>query len=116
MEPIYRTDGEWVAVHHEGHIFSTAGGWLGFVDGREVFDTGGDYLGYLSDDHRLLRRRRTDEHPPRREPPPRPPRPIIPATMPLAPLLRELPFSIVDVFEEEGEKIFFVSETRPDME
>ena len=116
MEPIYRTDGEWVAVYTEGNIFSVGSQWLGFVVGREVYDTGGDYLGFLSDDRRLLRRRRSDKQPERRQPPPRPERPVLPANMPLAPMMRELPFGIVDVFEEEGDKILFVSETRPDME
>jgi len=116
MEPIYRTDGEWVAVYTQGHIFGVGGEWLGFVVGREVFDTGGDYLGFLSDDRRLLRRRRSDKHPERREAPPRPSRPELPANMPLAPMMRELPFGIVDVFEEEGDNILFVSETRPDMQ
>ncbi len=90
--------------------------WLGFVVGRQVYDTGGDYLGFLSDDRRLLRKRRSDKQPERRTPPPRPERPTLPANMPLAPLMRELPFGIVDVFEEEGDKILFVSETRPDMQ
>jgi hypothetical protein len=116
MEMIYRTDGEWVAVYHEGHLFTVSGDWLGFVDGRQVFDTSGEYLGFLSDDRRLLRRRRVRTHPPRQEPPPRPERPRLPATAPLPPLFRSLPFNIVDVFEEEGDSIFYISDTRPDMD
>lgn len=116
MEPIYRSDGEWVAVYEEGHLFSAGGEWLGFVVGRNVFDTGGDYLGFLSDDRRLLRRRRSDDRPARREPPPRPPTLQVPANVPLAPMFRVLPFHIVDVFEEEGDRLRYISETRPDME
>ncbi len=115
MIPIYRSDGEWVAVYDKGHLFSVEREWLGFVIGREVFDPSGDYLGFLSDDHRLLRKRTLRElsH---HSPPLRPPRPILPANMPLAPLLRALPYQIIDVFEEYPERFIFISETRPDMD
>lgn len=116
MEPIYRSDGEWVAVYERGNLFTAEGDWLGFVVGRRVFNTAGEYLGFLSDDRRLLRRRTLSDKPPRREPPPRPDRPDIPATMPLAPLLRSLPFHIVDVFEVAGDSLLYVSETRSDMD
>jgi hypothetical protein len=116
MQPIYRTDGEWVAVYENGHLFNVDGEWIGFVLGREVYDPAGEYLGFLSDDRRLLRKKTLSEIPERREAPPRPERPRVPATMPLAPLLRELPFHIIDVFEEFGEQLMYVSETRPDME
>jgi hypothetical protein len=36
--------------------------------------------------------------------------------MPLAPLMRELPHQIIDMFEEFPERLNFISETRPDME
>ncbi len=115
MIPIYRSDGEWVAVYDKGHLFSVEREWLGFVIGREVFDPSGEYLGFLSDDHRLLRKRTMQElsyHPP----PPRPSRPILPANIPLAPLLRALPYQIIDMFEEYPERFIFISETRPDMD
>lgn len=116
MEPIYRSDGEWVAVYHKGHVFNVDGEWIGFVVGREVYDNGGLYIGFLSDDRRLLRTRTRPTDKPRKTPPPRPPRPNIPASMPLAPLLRALPYSIIDMFEEYPEKLMFISETRPDMD
>lgn len=116
MEPIYRTDGEWVAVYENGHIFSVGGVWVGFVVGREVFDPAGKYLGFLSDDRRLLRKRSPSNDLPHADPPPRPERPRLPATMPLAPLMRELPYQIIDLFEEFPKKLLYISETRPDME
>ena len=116
MEPIYRTDGKWVAVYDRGHLFSPEGDWLGFLVGRWVFAPGGDYLGFLSDDRRLLRRRRNDNSPARREPPSQPAPPRMPANVALAPLLRDLPFGIIDVFEEEGASLLYVSDTRPDMQ
>ena len=116
MEPIYRTDGAWVGVFTEGHVFSREADWVGFVIGRQVFDPAGEYLGFLSDDRRLLRKRVLSDPPPKREPPDEPVRPRIPASMPLAPLLRELPYHIIDVFEEYEEQLMYISETRPDME
>lgn len=116
MQPIYRSDGEWVAVYIEGNIFNVDGEWLGFVSGREVFDSAGQYLGFISDDKRLLRKRSLSERPPRLQPPPRPERPRLPTNMPLAPLMRNLPHNIIDVFEEYPERLTYVSETRPDMD
>ena len=116
MEPIYRTDGAWVAVFKDGHIFTTEAEWIGFVIGREVFDAEGEYLGFLSDDRRLLRKRVVSDERDRKEPPAPPARPRLPANMPLAPLMRELPFHIIDIFEEYADQLMYVSETRPDME
>lgn len=116
MEPIYRSDGEWVGVYEDGNVFNIDGEWLGFVTGREVFDPAGQYLGFLSDDKRLLRKRSLSNRPPRLKPPSRPPKPRIPASMPLAPMMRELPHQIVDMFEEYPERLIYISETRPDME
>jgi hypothetical protein len=116
MVPLYRTDGEWVAVYQKGLIFNVEGEWIGFVSGREVFDTAGEYLGFLSDDRRLLRKRTLSDIIPRQQPPPTPERPRIPATMPLAPLMRELPHQIIDVFEEFPDRLLYISETRPDMD
>lgn len=116
MEPIYRTNGEWVAIYDEGHVFSVSGEWLGFVAGRDVFDPSGEYLGFLSDDRRLLRKRNPRISKSKKARPTRPERPRIPSRMPLAPLMRELPYHIIDVFEEYSERLVFISETRPDME
>jgi len=116
MQPIYRSDGEWVAVYMDGNIFNIDGEWLGFVSGREVFDSAGQYLGFISDDKRLLRKRSLSERPPRLHPPPRPERPRLLTSMPLAPLMRNLPHNIIDMFEEFPERLIYVSETRPDMD
>ena len=116
MVPIYRSDGEWVGVYLDGHLFNIDGEWVGFSSGREVFDTGGQYLGFLSDDKRLLRKRTLSRRPPRLVPPEPPERPRIPASMPLAPLMRQLPHHIIDVFEEFPDRLVYVSETRPDMD
>lgn len=116
MEPIYRSDGEWVAVYHKGQLFSREGEWIGFVVGRDLFDPDGKYVGFLSDDRRLLRKRVIDDLPVEQEPPAAPSRPRIPSRMPLAPLMRSLPYHIVDIFEEFPERFEYIDETRPDME
>ncbi|MFQ5397971.1 MAG: 4-fold beta flower protein [Anaerolineae bacterium] len=116
MEPIYRSDGEWVAVYHKGHIFNVDREWIGFVIGREVYDTDGMYLGFLSNDRRLLRKRARPPTRPRMKPPPRPVCPELPSRVPLAPMLRALPFQIIDLFETYPERLSYISETRPDME
>jgi hypothetical protein len=116
MTPIYRSDGAWVAVYERGHLFNVDGEWIGFVHGREVFDSSGLYLGFLSDDRRLLRKRSEPGKRPRLQPPPPPERPVIPASMPLAPMLRSLPYQIIDMFEAYPDRLSYLSETRPDME
>jgi hypothetical protein len=40
----------------------------------------------------------------------------IPSHFPLAPLFKQLPFSILDVFEAFPERFRFVSDLRPDMD
>lgn len=115
MEPIYRSDGAWVAVYHEGNLFNADGEWLGFVKGRDVYDTTGLYLGFFSNDRRLLRQRRPPDKP-RLQPPPRPPRPRLPPNAPLSPMLRALPYGYIDMFEEYADQLTFISDTRPDMD
>lgn len=116
MEPIYQSNGAWVAVYHKGNVFNVDGEWLGFVVGREVYDPQGVYLGFLSNDRRLLRKRSMSEKRPRRRVPERPERPRIPASMPLAPMLPALPYSVIDMFEEYPERLVYISDTRPDMD
>lgn len=115
MTPIYRSDGEWVAVYEQGHIFNVDGEWIGFLVGREVFDPAGLYLGFLSDDRRLLRKREEVDNKPRHVPPPRPVSPHLPASVPLSPLMAGLPYQIIDMFEEYPERLMYISETRPDI-
>jgi len=115
MQPIYRSDGEVVAIVHQGHLHNIDGEWIGFLRGAEVFGFNGEYIGYLSEDRRLLRSRR----PPKREliPPPTLPTRLrgIPERFPLATLFKQLPYSTIDVFEEYPEQFRYVSDLRPDI-
>ena len=114
MEPIYRSDGEWVAVFCEGQLFNVDGEWLGFIVGRELYDPVGRYIGFLSNDRRLLRTRREPGDVPRKVAPPRPQRPSLPSQMPLAPMLPSLPYGLIDLFEEFPARLIYISATRPD--
>jgi hypothetical protein len=116
MIPIYRSDGEWVAIYTEGNVYNVDGEWLGFTMGRELYDPLGEFVGFLSDDKRLLRSRAEPRDKNRLTPPPRPSRPRFPPSMPLAPLLRALPYQLIDMFEEYPNRFLYVSETRPDMD
>jgi len=115
MKPIYATNGEWVAILHEGYLYDTCGEWIGWLGGRDVYTRDGVYVGFLSDDGRILRERIRRQRP-LRPVPPAPPRIRPPARVPLAPLFAELPFSLVDVFEEESEIFEYISNLRPDWE
>ena len=115
MQPIYRSDGEWVAVYDSGNLFNSDGEWVGFARGRDIYDTSGLYMGFLSDDRRLLRKRNPPDKP-RLKVPNRPERPTLPANMPLSPMLRALPHHYVDMFEEYPDRLSYISDTRSDME
>ncbi len=116
MTPIYRSDGDWVAVVHQGHLYNADGEWLGFLIGKDVYDPMGKYLAYISDDRRLLRTRREPRDKPQKTASPRPQQRLrFPSNMPLAPMLPALPYSTIDMFEEYPERLIYISDTRPDM-
>ena len=115
MEPIYSTNGEWVAMLNGGYIYDTLGEWIAWLNGKEVYNRDGQYVGFLADDRRILRERVRRSRP-LRAAPPAPPRLRMPASVPLAPLFAELPWNVVDVFEEEPEIFRYISELRPDWE
>jgi len=115
MKPIYSTNGEWVALLQEGHLYDTRGEWIGWLDGRDIYTRDGEYVGFLSDDGRVLRERIRRQRP-LRPVPPAPPKIRPPATVPLPPMFAELPWKLVDVFEEEPDIFRYISELRPDWE
>ena len=114
-KPIYATNGEWVALLQGGHLYDTYGEWVGWLDGTSVYTRDGEYAGFLSEDGRILcervrRQRRL------RSAPPAPAKIRPPARVPLAPLFAELPWRLVDVFDEEPDLFSHISELRPDWE
>jgi len=104
--PIYASNGDAVAFLVFPHLFNRSGEWIGWVTPkREVYSVMGVFVGTLSDDARVVRRRSEDELKPRLQPPSRPGRLATPPTVPLAPLMRDLPLSLIDVLQDEPERL-----------
>lgn len=117
--PIYTTKGDAEAFLAYPYLFNRLGEWIGFVTPqREVYSVLGHYVGYLSDDRRILRKRVTSSLRSRKSPPPPPPKILPPATVPLAPMMKELTYSMMDVLLEEPEHLhpLDAGELREDMD
>jgi hypothetical protein len=99
--PIYASNGEAGILLVYPYLFNLTGEWVGWVTSqREVYSTLGVYVGHLTDDPRILRRRSDDEVHPRMVVPPSPPPIKPPATIPLAPLMSEISYDMIDVVWE----------------
>jgi hypothetical protein len=104
--PIYTSVGDWAALMVFPYLYNPTGEWVGWITPeREVFDVDGLYVGWLTGDPRILRKRTYDTLMPRRTPPTSPERVRPPATVPLPPMMAELPFEYVDVLMEESERL-----------
>lgn len=116
--PVYTTKGDAEAFLAYPYLFNRSGEWIGFVNQkREVFSVIGDYVGTLTNDPRIVRKRATSTLVPRAQAPV-PPRKIYPpANIPLAPMMSELTHSIIDVLQEEPDRLHTVDsgENRQDM-
>ena len=115
MRPIYASNSEWVALLQGIYLYDTRGEWIGWLAGCEVYTLDGLYAGELSDDGRVLRARIRPSRP-RLRLPLAAPKVRPPAMVALAPLFAELPWHMIDVFEEEPEVFGFISDLRPDWE
>ena len=99
--PIYTTHGDWIATLIGRYLFDREAHWIGWVDAdSQVFSVRGEYAGWLSKDFRVLCRRDSSHNPDRRQPPPRPPKPELPMSAPLPPLMAELTYESIDLFED----------------
>jgi hypothetical protein len=117
--PIYNSQGEVDAILVFPYLFNRNGEWTGWVTAqREVYSVMGYYVGVLTNDPRIVRNRSGDALKPRLKPPPHPGRIIIPATLPLAPLMKELTHSLIDVLSEEPERLHTIDsgELREDLD
>ncbi len=104
--PIYTTNGDWIALLVGRYIYSREGHWIGWVDAdSQVYSVRGEYAGWLSRDFRVLRRRDTTVTHPRRDPPPPPPKVEMPLHVPLPPMMSELTYDTIDLFEEAPERL-----------
>ena len=117
--PIYASNGEAEAFLVFPHLFNRSGEWVGFVTPkREVYSVMGYYVGVLTDVPRITRKRAEDELKPRLQPPPKPGKITTPPSVPLAPLMRELPLGLIDVLQEQPERLHTLDggELREDMD
>ncbi|HEY5983735.1 MAG TPA: hypothetical protein VIU38_09705 [Anaerolineales bacterium] len=117
--PLYNSKGDLGAYMVYPYIYNLLGEWVGFCTAeREVFSVIGNYVGYLADDQRILRPRTLSSPQRQAEPPSRPPKLSPPAAVPLAPMLRELTHSTVDVLLDEPDRLHTadMGELRPDLE
>lgn len=117
--PIYTSRGDPEAFLEYPYIFNRNGEWVGWVNRkREVYSVLGNYVGYLTNDPRILRKRATSTLMPRLKVPPIPGKAMPPATIPLAPMMSELPSSMIDVLLDEPERLHPVDagELRQDLD
>lgn len=117
--PIYSSRGEVEAFLAFPYLFNRSGEWIGWVTAqREVYSVMGFYVGALTSDPRIVRKRSESDLRPHLKVTPPPGRLNIPAHLPLAPLMSDLPHSLVDVLVEEPERLHTVDsgELREDMD
>lgn len=117
--PIYTSRGDWAALMVFPYIFNTFGEWIGSITpDRQVYDVNGLYVGWMTDDPRILRKRTYDQNPSPQSPPSPQDRIRPPATVPLPPMMAELPFEFFDVLDEEPERLHTVDtgEFKEDMD
>ena len=104
--PIYSSRGEPEAFLGFPHLFNRSGEWIGWITAkREVYSVLGHYVGQLTDDARIVRKRSDDEQKPDLKPPRYPGKISTPASVPLAPMMKDLTQSLVDVLQEEPERL-----------
>lgn len=105
--PIYTTRGDWTAMLvNDYYLYSISGDWIGFLDlKKNVYNVRGEFAGWLSNDMRVLRKRDVSVTMPKLKGPPVQPKLKFAASMPLAPLMADLGYDTIDVFEDMPEKL-----------
>jgi len=101
--PIYTTRGDVGAFLSYPYIYSRSGEWIGVATPKqEIYSVHGHYVGKITKEPRILRKMSDAYDKPRRITTERPPERIqIPATVPLAPMMAELPFGMIDVLQDD---------------
>ena len=116
--PIYTSKGDAEAFLVYPYIYNRIGDWIGFVtSNREVYSVIGYHVGFF-DDNRIIGKRATNTFKPRLEPPRAPEKVYPPATIPLAPMLRELSHGQIDILLDEPDRLHTLDsgEFRQDLE
>ena len=98
--PIYTCSGEAKAFLLYPYLFNHDGEWIGFVTAqRDVYSVLGFHVGMLTDDPRIIRKLNEEQLPSLR-PPMRPNQIRIPSNIPLAKLMPDLAYPIIDVLTD----------------
>ena len=96
--PIYTTKGDAEAFLVYPYLYNRRGEWIGWITPeRDIYSVIGHYVGFLGNGPRILRKRSIEVVTTNKKPPPKPPKMLMPATIPLAPLMAELNHSEIDV-------------------
>ena len=104
--PIYNSQGEADAFLVFPNLYNRVGEWIGWVTPqREVYSVMGYFVGTLTNDPRIVRKRAEDDLRPRLRTPKHPGRITPPAQVPLAPMMKELTHSLVDILSEEPDRL-----------
>jgi len=104
--PIYTSKGDAEAFLVYPYLYNRLGEWIGWVTPhREVYSVLGYYVGEITSEPRILRKRVVDPPKPRKRPPAPPPKIAPPATVPLAPMMRELSYETIDILLDEPERL-----------
>jgi hypothetical protein len=103
LTPVYSTRGDVEAFLTFPYLYNRMGEWIGWVTTeRKVYSVHGLYVGYYSKDNRILRKQSDAFGQEHLKPPEAPQgRITIPAHVPLAPLMAELAFGVIDVLLEQ---------------
>jgi hypothetical protein len=102
--PIYTSKGDLGGFLDYPYIYNPQGEWIGWAaPDRTVYSVAGIYIGWLTMEPRILRKPSEGFSRTSHNPPPPPPAILPPATVPLAPLMAELPYGTIDVLDEEPE-------------
>ena len=116
--PIYSSRGDPDAFLVFPYLFNRSGEWIGFVTPqKDVYSVLGIYVGALTNDPRIIRRRST-ENKPNLTPPDAPAHVRIPATVPLARMMSELTPGLIDILQDEPDRLHTLDagELRPDLD
>jgi hypothetical protein len=104
--PVYTSRGDAEGFLVYPYLYNRLGEWIGWVTAdRQVYSVLGFFVGELTAEPRIIRKRITASLKPRKSPIPCPPRLLVPATIPLAPLMGDLRFGVEDVLLEEPERL-----------
>lgn len=117
--PLYTSRGDCNAYLLYPLLYNLDGDWIGFVlSSKDVYSVYGDYVGYLSNDFRILRKRVIDQSKPKLVCPPKQPNIRMPALTPLAPLMCEVTYDMIDVLLEDPDLLptLDAGEFKPDLE